>query len=323
MDEDNAGEFRDIPEEAGGDAASDQIAEVPTRRVLPPGPAPQPQKFKPEATTVPEFDPQESHDEEEEEDYSEVLSDAQLRLEQGNLYQMIMNHNLFEGSDSDPKAIKNVQREIRNFAKERMEIMLGMRKETSVVERLEIDFPFNALEVDTLRALARTATKGASDNSDRYVPEVTRVTEELENIGPRRSLNPINTPRKSAPKPVQKQARQLPQKPTAPVKRPAVSESVQRILAEEGVTLEQLNEVYDPNREYLSAEQIANLTAEQIIERNNQISRRTKTVKSSGAVPMPSQESMEQHYSAIANTRHENANQHMQNVINNLLQQKK
>ena len=60
-----------------------------------------------------------------------VLSDARLRLEQGRLYEMVMNSDLFEGSDCDPKAIKNVEKEIRNFAKERMEIMLGMRQETS------------------------------------------------------------------------------------------------------------------------------------------------------------------------------------------------
>src|ERR1019366_6683663 len=110
-----------------------------------------------------------------EEDFVDVLSDAHLRLEQGSLYKLVMNGNLFQDVDADPKAVQNVQKEIKTFAKERMEIMLGMRKETNTVEHLEIDFPFNALEVEVLKKLASTATKGASEHSDRYVPEVTRT----------------------------------------------------------------------------------------------------------------------------------------------------
>ena len=66
---------------------------------------------------------------EEEEDFTAVFNDANLRIEQGRLYQMIMNHDIFEGMDADERAVQNVQKEIRKFARERMEIMLGMRQE--------------------------------------------------------------------------------------------------------------------------------------------------------------------------------------------------
>jgi hypothetical protein len=255
----------------------------------------------PEQQDVPnEVDPyaNESEDQEESEDFSNILVDARLRLEQGRLYEMIMNHDIFQGADADPKAVKYVQKQIRNFAKEQMEIMLGMRKETSIVERLEIDFPFNALEVDTLRALARAATKGASDNSDRYVPEITRTTEEVENVPRRTSINPIGTsPRKSQPAQMKKAEKPLAKKPSAPVKRARAD--IQRILEEEGVTLEEINEVFDPKKKYLTVEELNSLTAEQVIERNRLI--KNRQVPSRSALPMPSPEQIEMAITQRAN----------------------
>ena len=82
---------------------------------------------------------------------------------------MIMNHNIFEGVEADPKAVKFVQKQIRNFAKEQMEIMLGMRQEPSAQPAMSMDnFPFNSLEVEVLKMLASTATKGATAESEPF-----------------------------------------------------------------------------------------------------------------------------------------------------------
>ena len=124
-------EFRDIPDEVGVDANGRQLQSPPasvksTAPARQPAPAPQ----VPAAIQGTEYDVTEVLQIlDEEEDFSEVLNDANLRIEQGRLYQMIMNHNLFEGMDADERAVQNVQKEIRKFAKERMEIMLGMRQE--------------------------------------------------------------------------------------------------------------------------------------------------------------------------------------------------
>lgn len=95
-------------------------------------------------------------------DIQEVLNNANLRLEQGRLYQMIMSSNIFGETDADPQAIKNVQREIVKFAKERMEIMLGMRQEAAKEQPVIVSSPFNDLEVLTLKTIAAQMSKGAT-----------------------------------------------------------------------------------------------------------------------------------------------------------------
>lgn len=64
-------------------------------------------------------------------DDSTILSNARLRLEQGRLYEMLMKHSFFGEIDADPRAVQNIESEMRSFIKERMEIMLGMRTESS------------------------------------------------------------------------------------------------------------------------------------------------------------------------------------------------
>src|ERR1035437_9642895 len=104
-------------------------------------------ELDPEALAIFQEDPNVDIFEEEDEDMSSVLSDANLRLEQGRLYQMIMNHDMFGETDADPKAIRNVQREMRKFARDRMETMLGMRQEEAVLRTI-VSSPFNDMEVN-------------------------------------------------------------------------------------------------------------------------------------------------------------------------------
>jgi hypothetical protein len=101
---------------------------------------------------------------EEDEDMASVLSDANLRLEQGRLYQMIMNSDIFGETDADPKAIRNVQREMRKFARDRMETMLGMRQEETVSKTI-VSSPFNDMEVTVLKLLASKMSKGATEET--------------------------------------------------------------------------------------------------------------------------------------------------------------
>lgn len=129
---------------------------------------------KQEAKTEEEYDVDELTNEvandEDDDDFTEVLSDARLRLEQGKLYEMIMNHDLFAGVDADPRASKSVQKQVRNFARERMEIMLGIRQETFPVNGTIVSSPFNDLEVDVLKKLASAASKGATETEEANQP---------------------------------------------------------------------------------------------------------------------------------------------------------
>lgn len=278
--------FSDMPEEAqtGTDGKPVPVSAQPFIAPPPSRPAPT-RQARPIAPPAPE-PIEEEVEEVVEEDYADVLSDAHLRLEQGSLYKMIMNHNLFEGIDADPKAIKNVEKEIRQFARERMEVMLGMRKETATIEQLEIDFPFNELEVQVLRTMAKTFSKGATENSDRYVPSVTRTTEEVEMVPRRKTLNPIGsapTKKAASSKPLQNRA-------SAPVKRGKLDVTIDQIAREEGVPRELLEENVS-----LLEKPINELSESELIERNKIVAkRRGASVKSANALPMatPAQQEM-------------------------------
>lgn len=223
-----------------------------------------------------------------EEDYTEILNDANLRIEQGRLYQMIMNHDLFEGMEADPKAVLNVQKEIRKFARERMEIMLGMRQERSYTDNVS-PILFNTLEVDILKKLASKATNGATES-----PEANQIAEAVREVPKRKTLNPIGGSsglnKSTAPKQAQPQ-KSLSSKPSAPVKRTKNDAVIDQILAEEGLTRADLE------LEYVGiGKQLNELTPEELTRRQKETVERIakrKTVKSSSALPMASPEQQE------------------------------
>ena len=109
-------------------------------------------------------DPTVSVFEEEGEDLASLMLDANLRLEQGRLYQMVLQNDIFADTNADPRAIKNVQREIRNHAKERLETLLGIRQEQFKDQPTVVSSPFNDMEVTALKMIASKVTKGASEN---------------------------------------------------------------------------------------------------------------------------------------------------------------
>lgn len=295
-DQDVEEEFKDQPDEIEGEATPDGGWKP---NSAPPVDMPGvPVTERPKRPTVPtvQLDNEPQYDDEEvseeTEDYSDMLTDARFRLEQGRLYEMVLNHDIFDGVDADKKAIKTVQNEIRKYAQERMEIMLGMKQEvdrennTNAFEAFSQAFPFNGLEVEALKSLAAAATKGASRDAAPM------------DIGPqppaaRKTLNPIGKGAGQT-RPVSKQeGKKLQASPKAPVKRAKVDGAVQRILAEEGVTLEEINQVFDPNKKYLTPEEFSQLTDDQLIERNRLLSIRNKTVANPQSVPMPTPEQME------------------------------
>lgn len=299
---DNDDEFRDQPEEVSGKTPI-EILQQQTPGPTGPRRAPATPPVQAQANVQEEEYEEENYDvteelEDEEDDYSAVLSDARLRLQQGSLYEIIMNHELFEGMDFDPAAVKHVQRQIRKFAKEQMEIMLGMRKETAKVERLEIDFPFNAVEVRVLKMVADKASGGASKESDKYVPSVTRTTEEVPVIqSPKKvGLNPIvgkkPAPKQAAPAPqplAKKSA--LRQTPAAPIQRKAKSNTPDQIVIDgEVITKEMIDSTFEP--EYKPLEKpIEKMSTDELLQRNKEASsRRQKQVKNPASLPMPSYE---------------------------------
>lgn len=326
---DQEDEYRDVPEEVSGMSAVDILQEQQPGPVMPrrqPATPPQQSHYE-EAFENKGIDEEYDVTEElaeDEDDYSQVLNDASLRLEQGNLYKIIMNHSLFEGMDADPVAIKNVERQIRKFAKEQMEIMLGMRQETSKIERLEIDFPFNEVEVRVLKMVADKASGGASKQSDRYIPEVTRVTEEVPFVPKRMGLNPIvgkkTTPvQKKVSAPVPAKGSALKQTAVAPVVRKKSATPDQVIVDGAVITRDMVDAQFDPNHKPLN-KPVHEMTTDELLEHNRQSQKRLqRRVKNPSAMPMPTieQESMLHMTRIQENSNGSNAVAMIMNAINN------
>lgn len=247
--------FRDIPDEVNDQAAPPVELPKATNLAGSVVPAPsqnvsfQQEVYEEETMEVPPID-------EEEEDYTAVLSDAKLRLEQGSLYQMVMNQDLFQDMDFDPRAVKNVQREIRKFAKERMEIMLGMRQE--VQQNTQVVSPFNDLEVTILKKLASAASKGATESVE--------ANKQSAPLNKKTGLTPISSKLTSQPK---KEVTKLVATPKAPLVRQAQTKP---------------KEDYKP-----LAKSPYEMTPEELLEANRAAAERyTKRAKGTGSLPMPS-----------------------------------
>jgi hypothetical protein len=311
-------EFRDGAEETNLDT-NGMPTEMPpvnirVQTVQQPTPQPEPKRNrKPMQQSQPEPEQQQIEDNDEE-DYSSILSDARLRLEQGRLYEMIMNHNIFEGTDADEKAVKHVQRQIRNFAREQMEIMLGMRQEIAKVEQISMEnFPFNDLEIQALKALASAATQGATKAPEAQV--FTGVTvEKKTGIKPIGLNSNLNTPKST---PSIKRGKQPLSTAKTPVKR--TNPNVEKILAEEQVTKQELDTVFDPNYRPLE-KPIHQMTPQELQQRDKEISKRTmRKAKSASALPMPDNDQINMMNTTRAQTAA--SNPQMQNLMNLLLSQ--
>jgi len=150
----------------------------------------------------------EEDEEQEEQNDTEILANARLRLEQGRLYEMLMTSNIFDNLDADQQAIKNVQREMKRFAKERMEVMLGMKE--PVRESQVNHAQFNSLEVDILKSLANKLSGGKSEKSEPAKAPSAPVKSN--------TLTPISSGSKSKLAVKQAVKKQVQQKPEAPEK---------------------------------------------------------------------------------------------------------
>lgn len=111
-----------------------------------------------------------------------LLGTAMIRLDQARLYEMLVKHDLFEGVQANPIALKAVQKEIKTFIMDRLEILLGLKTEKQV--KTNVLGQFNDLEVQALKDLAFAATKGAT-RQQRETPKP------VNSIPQRTSLKPL------------------------------------------------------------------------------------------------------------------------------------
>lgn len=99
---------------------------------------------------------------------TDIMQLAMVQLEQAKLYDMFLKHNLFEGVKANPVALKKVEKELKEFILERMQILLGMKEDKKNLQPpqgFKVEMPFNDVEIEFIKALAFKGTKGESANS--------------------------------------------------------------------------------------------------------------------------------------------------------------
>jgi hypothetical protein len=203
-----------------------------------------------------------------EEDYQEdleVLKNARLRLEQGKLYELLLKHDLFEGVDADKRAIINVQKEVRAFVKERLEILVGLRPDPKLnpVKNTNLS-GFSDEELLVLKGFVGKVVKSAPQNT---AQEPTR----------QQGLKPVKSNQNIKINPVKERSR---------VAQPVKKE--QQPQPKPGLT--------KPPSE---------MTAQELLEYNKGVSERQtgkKSAKPSKKTPMPDSTQLETLYASRVNT---------------------
>lgn len=104
---------------------------------------------------------------------SNTIYNARLRLEQARLYEMLINHNIFEGVQADERAVQVVQNELKLYIVKRLEVLMGLRKPKAKVVAAPVaqSESFNEVEVDFLKQLAYKGTNGASVTASKATPK--------------------------------------------------------------------------------------------------------------------------------------------------------
>lgn len=179
-------------------------------------------------------------DEEQELSDEEVMSDARLRLEQGRLYEMLMDHNLFDGVSADSRAVKNVEREFKTFIKERLEILLGIKTEQKKTALQEV---FTETEISLLKGLV-----GRVINRESYVAQPAPQIKKEVAPAPRLKSLVLNEPikKKVVEAPVRKQVA-----PSRPASKVVVKKEKQKNTPKK-----------EPNRDKL----ISDMNAQELLE---------------------------------------------------------
>lgn len=93
----------------------------------------------------------------------DLASKAMLQLEKGKLFKMLLDHNLFEGVDADPEAIKWAEKEVKAYVSERLEVLLGLKRDPKKQEiKYQVESPFTEVEIDLLKKFVSKMSNGAT-----------------------------------------------------------------------------------------------------------------------------------------------------------------
>lgn len=111
-----------------------------------------------------------------EEQQNEVLSEAEKRIEQANLYQALLKHDLFAPGSARPEIIDAVRKEFKGFILSRLELLLGIKQEAPKQIVQQVQSPFTDAEVQAIKAIAaRLVEKSAPQQASAPVAPVPAI----------------------------------------------------------------------------------------------------------------------------------------------------
>jgi hypothetical protein len=128
-----------------------------------------------------------------------LMSEAQARIEQANLYQTIINHELFGPNSARPEIMSLVENEIKTFAMSRLEILLGMKPDEQSRAPIQVESPFSETEIDALKAIAARLTRKPETQQERS-PAFNSIT--ASPPAPTPAIRQVVATKLPAPKPI-------------------------------------------------------------------------------------------------------------------------
>lgn len=107
------------------------------------------------------LDSLEQSDESDDEDIDATMSQAVKRIEEANLFKLLIKQPVFSEGSASPDILKSVNKKVREFAKRELEILLGLRsaKEDVKIIQQKVELPFSEQEISALKILASKITK--------------------------------------------------------------------------------------------------------------------------------------------------------------------
>lgn len=211
------------------------------------------------------------------EDSHSLIGEAKTRIEQARLYELLLEHDLFDGVDAIPQVVSTVQKEIKNFIEERYLILSGVKSEREAEVHHVIQEPqFNDLEVKVIKKLALKVSKGMTENAPTSEPEVSELNV-VKPKAPQKGLNTLGKKKKA-----KKKSKPLRKQPTK--KAIANKRKIKKEMAETSTKDMTAEEVAKRDIKYI--ESLKNMTkeeADQVVAQRHG-DRRSKQVISQEAV---------------------------------------
>jgi hypothetical protein len=121
----------------------------------------------------------------------DMMSDVEKRIEEANLFKLLISHSFFSQDSARPEVLKSVNKKIKHFAINELELLLGVKTKEPAIKVVP-QSQFNAEEVIALKSLA-SKVLGKPSSAPAVVP-AERKPEIVTISAPTPKVNSLPTP---------------------------------------------------------------------------------------------------------------------------------